>query len=281
MQYWLPNWPLGFGGNADADQATDKFGRPVGFSSGEARGGDFAFTRFNFPDGWFVGSERGGGGVVRRLQSSACPVSARSSMKARSWLRLPECDRDHLWRVQRVKYNSGIGDPFSAFDSRSSTASGYSAQVGVKFQPAPISVCRSGPATPSSRLALTATCSALRHSAFGADAPSSGNRRKLRDQPFQACIVALPAMPTARHLERPDFDRRLVGHKAEAPAIGRRHASRHRGDGIAAGNHGHRGEKRRHGGDHLALCAAALQRDVDDRARRPPPNDTSTWSRPV
>ena len=36
-----------------------------------------------------------------------------------------------------MKYNSGIGDPFSAFDSRSSTASGYSAQVGVEFQPAP------------------------------------------------------------------------------------------------------------------------------------------------
>jgi opacity protein-like surface antigen len=139
VQYWLPNWPLGFGGNADADQATDKFGRPVGFSSGEARGGDFAFTRFNFPDGWFVGSERGGGGVrTNGFSQSALPGLGSFQYEGTKFgYNFQNAPVTIFGGFSTMKYNSGIGDPFSAFDSRSSTASGYSAQVGVEFQPAP------------------------------------------------------------------------------------------------------------------------------------------------
>ena len=99
------------------------FGRPVGFSSGEARGGDFAFTRFNFPDGWFVGSERGGGGVrTNGFSQSALPGLGSFQYEGTKF----GCDFQNapvtiFGRYGAVKYNSGIGDPFSAFDSRSST----------------------------------------------------------------------------------------------------------------------------------------------------------------
>ena len=63
--YWTPGW-LGFGGNLDAGQSVDTKGvdtqgRVSGFSESSV-GGLFA-TRYNFPNGWFVGSERGGMGL--------------------------------------------------------------------------------------------------------------------------------------------------------------------------------------------------------------------------
>ena len=36
-----------------------------------------------------------------------------------------------------LKYNSGIGNPFSPFDTVSGTLPGYSAHAGVEFQPTP------------------------------------------------------------------------------------------------------------------------------------------------
>jgi hypothetical protein len=36
-----------------------------------------------------------------------------------------------------LKYNSGIGGPFTPFDNVSSTLPGYSAHAGLEYQPAP------------------------------------------------------------------------------------------------------------------------------------------------
>src|SRR5712691_1837857 len=49
VPYWGPNWPIGFGGNVSVDQNTD----------GDTRGGA---SRYNFPNGWFIGGGRGGMG---------------------------------------------------------------------------------------------------------------------------------------------------------------------------------------------------------------------------
>src|SRR5262245_60892076 len=70
VAYWIPGW-LGFGGNLNADQGSNTqgsntqrsntYGNVLGFNDSSA-GGYFA-TRYNFSNGWFVGSERSGMGL--------------------------------------------------------------------------------------------------------------------------------------------------------------------------------------------------------------------------
>src|SRR5256885_9597165 len=45
VPYWMPNGLIGFGGNLGVDQ------------NGDASGGA---SRYNFPNGWFIGGGRGG-----------------------------------------------------------------------------------------------------------------------------------------------------------------------------------------------------------------------------
>src|ERR1700720_3007963 len=61
VTYWLPSWPVGFGGNLSAGQSSNTYGNFPSFDGSDARGGGFSYTRNNFPNGWFVGSEGGMG----------------------------------------------------------------------------------------------------------------------------------------------------------------------------------------------------------------------------
>ena len=61
VTYWIPSWPLGFGGNLTAGQSSNTYGNFSGFDGSDARGG--GFKRYNFPNGWFVGGESGGIGL--------------------------------------------------------------------------------------------------------------------------------------------------------------------------------------------------------------------------
>src|SRR5262245_16635448 len=54
VNYWIPGWPLGFGGNLSAGSNT--YGNFPSFDGSDARGG---LSRYNFQNGFFVGSERG------------------------------------------------------------------------------------------------------------------------------------------------------------------------------------------------------------------------------
>src|ERR1700704_4876039 len=49
VPYGIPNWPLGFGGAADQGPVTD--GNVSGLDGSGA-----SQTRYNFPNGWFLGS---------------------------------------------------------------------------------------------------------------------------------------------------------------------------------------------------------------------------------
>src|SRR5258708_32505690 len=60
VTYWLPSWPIGFGGNLTADQSANTYGNFPSFDGSDARGGGFSYMRYNFPNGWFVGGEGGG-----------------------------------------------------------------------------------------------------------------------------------------------------------------------------------------------------------------------------
>jgi opacity protein-like surface antigen len=140
VRYWIPSWPIGFGGNATGGQSSNTYGNFPSFDGSGARGAGFSNMRYNFPNGWFVGSEGGGMGLSMnginqdgafggslyyqgvqfgyKFQNSGLPLTVYGGFDT-------------------LKYNTGVGGPFAAFDSMSSTLPGYTAHAGVEFQPTP------------------------------------------------------------------------------------------------------------------------------------------------
>lgn len=133
VSYWLPGSPFGFGGDATG-QSSITYGNFPSFDGSGVGGSRFSYTRTNFPNGWFVGGESGGFGLN---MSSMSPAASFQGMQfgyaVQDEGRLPV-------RVfagfDTIKYNNGIGNPFSQFDNSSNGLSGYSARAGVEFQPA-------------------------------------------------------------------------------------------------------------------------------------------------
>jgi opacity protein-like surface antigen len=131
MAYWTPGW-LGFGGNLDAGQDANT---QESFGSLDGGGGSFA-TRYNFSNGWFIGSERGGLGSGLGL-SSINQAGAFGSLQTEG-VQFGYTFKNSAVSVygglDTLKYNPGIGAAFSPFDSTSSTA-GYGMHAGVEFKP--------------------------------------------------------------------------------------------------------------------------------------------------
>ena len=132
MSYWTPGW-LGFGGNLDAGQGANTQGNSASFDAGGA--GGFS-SRYNFSNGWFVGSERGGLG-------SGLGLSGINQAGAFGSLQTEGVQFGYTFKntavsvyggLDNLKYNPGIGGAFSPFDSTSSTA-GYGMHAGVEFKP--------------------------------------------------------------------------------------------------------------------------------------------------
>jgi opacity protein-like surface antigen len=127
MTYWTPGW-LGFGGNLDAGQGAN--------TSFDDRGPGGFSSRYNFSNGWFVGSERGGAG-------SGLGLSGINQAGAFGSLQTEGVQFGYTFKntavsvyggLDTLKYNPGIGAAFSPFDSTSSTA-GYGMHAGVEFKP--------------------------------------------------------------------------------------------------------------------------------------------------
>jgi opacity protein-like surface antigen len=134
VTYWTPSWPLGFGGNLTAGSNT--YGNFPGFNGSGAPGNGYA--RYNFPNGWFVGGEGGGMGLSSINQGGAFSnfpsLTYQGTQVGYNFQNAPLTIYGGL---DTLKYNAGSGGPFAAFDSTSSTLSGYSAHVGVAYQPTP------------------------------------------------------------------------------------------------------------------------------------------------
>jgi opacity protein-like surface antigen len=140
VPYWGPNWPIGFRGNL-TDQSSNNYGDFLNFDGSEARDGGFSHMRYNFPNGWFVGGERGGIGLSMSSFSQAGAFGNMRSLyyegvqvgyKLQNGLPLTV-----YAGFDTLKYKDGIGNLFSPFDTVSGTLPGYSARAGVEFQPAP------------------------------------------------------------------------------------------------------------------------------------------------
>jgi opacity protein-like surface antigen len=135
VTYWIPGWPIGFGGNSIAGQSSNTYGNFPSFDGSDARGGGFSYMRYNFPNGWFVGSEAGGMGL------SLNGLNSLSYQGVQFGYNFQDAVGGSPLRVyagfDTLKYNTGIGNPFTPFDSTSNTLQGYSARAGVEFQAAP------------------------------------------------------------------------------------------------------------------------------------------------
>ena len=141
LTYWTPGWPLGFSGSLAVGESSSTYGNFPSFDGSDVRSG-FSYTRYNFPNGWFVGSERGGIGLSMSGISQGSAFGNFGSLYSegmqfgynfKSAGGLPVTVYAGF---DTLKYNTGIGSPLAPFDSQSGTLPGYSAHAGIEFQPA-------------------------------------------------------------------------------------------------------------------------------------------------
>jgi len=141
VPYWTPGWPIGFGGNL-AGQSSNIYGNFPSFDGSDARGGGFSNMRYNFSDGWFVGSEGGGLGFgVNGINQDAAfgnigSLNYQGVQFGYNFQNTRGLPLTVFAGFDTLNYKPGIGSPF-AFDSTSATLPGYSAHAGVEFQPTP------------------------------------------------------------------------------------------------------------------------------------------------
>jgi hypothetical protein len=134
VSYWLPNWPLGFGGSLSAASGANSYGNFPSFDGTDARGNAFSTTRFNFSNGWFVGSERANLGLSSFSQDPTFGSFHTEGVQFGYNFKNSSLPVTIYGGLDTVKYNTGIGNPFAPFESQSGTA-GYSAHAGVEIQP--------------------------------------------------------------------------------------------------------------------------------------------------
>jgi hypothetical protein len=135
VSYWLPGWPIGFGGDAGSGQESNTYGNFPSFD-----GGRFSYGRTNFPSGWFVGGERsafGLSGLNGVNQYGAFGFNSLYSEGVQFGYNFRNSPLTVYAGFDTLKYNPGIGGPAAPFDTTAGTVPGYSAHAGVEFQAAP------------------------------------------------------------------------------------------------------------------------------------------------
>jgi len=132
VPYWSSGWPLGFGGNLAAGQGANAYGDFSSFDGGNAR------TRYNFPNGWFVGSERSGIGLNGLPHGAAYSnfggLYTEGMQFGYSFKNASGLPITFYGGLDTLKFDTGIGNPVSPFNPVSGTA-GYTARAGIEIQP--------------------------------------------------------------------------------------------------------------------------------------------------
>lgn len=134
LGYWTPGWPVGFSGNAPS-QGSDTFGNFPGFTAVDTGGGRFSTTRYNFPNGWFIGSEAGGLGFGMNGFGSSGALGGLHYEGTQFGYNFQNSPVTIYGGVDTLKYDPGIGSAFGPFDTTSGTVGGYSAHAGIEFRP--------------------------------------------------------------------------------------------------------------------------------------------------
>jgi len=141
VTYWIPGWPIGFGGNPTFGQSPNTYGNFPGFDGSDARGGGVSNMRYNFSNGWFVGGEGGGMGLsmngINQNGAFGSSLYYQGVQFGYNFQNVGGSPFRVYAGFDTLKYTTGIGSPFAPFDTTSSTLPVYSAHAGIEFQPAP------------------------------------------------------------------------------------------------------------------------------------------------
>jgi opacity protein-like surface antigen len=132
VNYWIPGWPLGFGGNLSTGQDANTYGNVPSFDGTDGR-----YARYNFPSGWFVGGEGGNMGLNMNGFNHAGAFGSLAYEGMQFGYNFQNTPLKLYGGLDTLKYNPGVGSLFSPFDSASGTVPGYSAHAGVEFRAAP------------------------------------------------------------------------------------------------------------------------------------------------
>ena len=131
VAYLTPGWPFGFAGNST-------YGNFPGLDGSQARYGGLSNTRYNFPNGWFIGGEGGGMGLgMNGINQDGAFGNSRSLsyQGVQFGYNFQNTPLTVYAGFDTLNYNTGIGGAFAPFDSTSASLPGYSAHAGIEFQP--------------------------------------------------------------------------------------------------------------------------------------------------
>jgi opacity protein-like surface antigen len=134
VNYWIPGWPMGFSGAAG--ESPDAYGTFPSFDFRDLGNGS-SHARYNFSNGFFVGSQRSGMGFGSLSQSAFGSFGSLYSEGVQFGYSLKNGGGPPVTfyaGFDTLKYNTGIGGPFAPFDSKSGTLPVSSAYAGVEFQ---------------------------------------------------------------------------------------------------------------------------------------------------
>jgi opacity protein-like surface antigen len=135
LNYWIPGWPMGFSG--DAGENPNAYGNFPSFDFRDVGNGS-SYARYNFSNGFFVGSQRSSMGFGSLGQSSFNNFGSMYSEGVQFGYSLKNSGGlpvTFYAGFDTLKYNPGIGNAFTPFDASSSTVPGYSAHAGIEYKP--------------------------------------------------------------------------------------------------------------------------------------------------
>lgn len=136
LTYWTPGWPVGFA----SDPGASTYGNFPSFDTRDSRG--FGATRYNFGNGFFVGSSRTevlgmSGFTTNAAFGNFGSLYSEGSQVGYSFKGANGMPVSLYAGFETLKYNNGFGSgsPFAAFDSASGNLPVYKAQAGIEFRP--------------------------------------------------------------------------------------------------------------------------------------------------
>ena len=135
VNYWIPGWPMGFSG--EAGESPNAYGNFPSFDFRDLGNGS-SYARYNFANGFFVGSQRNTMGFSSLSRSAFGGFGSIYSEGTQFGYSLKNGGGPPVTfyaGFDTLKYNSGISGPFAPFDSKSGTLPVSSAYGGVEFQP--------------------------------------------------------------------------------------------------------------------------------------------------
>ena len=135
VNYWIPGWPMGFSGAAG--ESPDAYGNFPSFDFRDTGNGS-SYARYNFSNGFFVGSQRSSMGLSGISQSAFGSFGSLYSEGVQFGYSLKNSGGlpvTFYAGFDTLKYNTGIGSPFAPFDSKSGTLPISSVNAGIEFQP--------------------------------------------------------------------------------------------------------------------------------------------------